>query len=151
MTSVALSVVLQASILAAPGQPYEVAYQNSVTTGRPLVVLLGADWCPACVKMKKSVLPEVERSGALDGIEFTYVDVDRRPELSRALSRGSAIPQLIRFQRRGDQWESQLLTGAHSPNKVAQFIAGPEPKKERPGWAARLSALTEVITGKSGP
>jgi thiol-disulfide isomerase/thioredoxin len=149
MTNLALSVVLQASVLAAPGQPYDQAYQNSVASGRPLVVLLGADWCPACVKMKNSILPEVEKAGGLRCVELTYVDVDRQPRLAQGLSRGASIPQLIRFERKGDQWVSQLLTGAHSTRKVSEFLACPQPERGPPSWSARLSAWSQSVLGGS--
>lgn len=155
MTSLALAVALQASMMGANSQGafanYEEAFQGSIDTGRPLVVLLGADWCPACVKMKNTILPEVHQAGGLAGINMTYVDVDRDPRLASQLARGSSIPQLIRFERRGTQWESQLLTGAHSPRKVAAFIqGGPDENKTPAGWGARLSSWAEVITGGHG-
>jgi thiol-disulfide isomerase/thioredoxin len=148
MTTIALSVILQVSITTTPGQSYSEAFVQSFQTGRPLVVLLGADWCPACLKMKDSIVPEVTRAGGLDGVSFAYVDVDRQPHLASILSRGSAIPQLIRFEQRGSDWESQLLTGAHSTRKVTAFIqGGPDENKTPDGWAARLSSWAQVMTG----
>jgi thiol-disulfide isomerase/thioredoxin len=147
MTTFALSVILQASAVAATGQSYSDAFARSYYTGQPLVVLLGADWCPGCVKMKNSVLPEVARGGGLQGVSFAYVDIDREPQLASKLSRGSSIPQLIRFERRGDSWESHLLKGAHSARKVAAFIQdGPDENKTAQGWAARLSGWAQTIT-----
>jgi thioredoxin-like negative regulator of GroEL len=149
MTTFALSVILQASVVATTGQSYSEAFARSYYTGQPLIVLLGADWCPGCVKMKEFVLPEVARAGGLRGVSFAYVDIDRQPQLASKLSRGNSIPQLIRFERRGESWESQLLTGAHSAGKVAAFIqGGPDENKTAEGWAARLSGWAQTIAEK---
>lgn len=122
MTSLALSVVLQAAVLGASEQDYSVAYQRSVQSGRPLVVLLGTAWCPSCQVMKGKVLPEVAKAGGLREVEFAYVDYDRQPELADQLARGNSTPQLIWFSRTAQGWRSDVLTGAQSPKKVASFI-----------------------------
>jgi thiol-disulfide isomerase/thioredoxin len=140
MSTIALSLILQASISADPDQTYSEALNQSLRTGKPLVVLLGADWCPACVKMKRLILPQVAKTGGLDGVAFAYVDADRQPQLASQLAQGSSIPQLFRFERRGSQWERQLLRGAHASEKVAAFIQGsPEDSSKSGGWSAILS------------
>jgi thioredoxin-like negative regulator of GroEL len=121
-----MAVMLQASVATGPEDAYAAAFHRSVSTGRPLVVLLGADWCPGCVKMKETILPQVADYGALDRVEFAYVDVDQAPQLAGRLARAGAIPQLIRFERTSTGWTKDVLTGAHSPKKVASFI-NPEP------------------------
>ncbi len=124
MTSLTMSIVLQAAVLGGSGQDqqYADAYQRSLRSGRPLVVLLGADWCPGCRVMKGRVMPEVAKEGGLRDVEYVYVDIDRQPELGDQLSRSNSIPQLLRFTPTRDGWQSGLLTGAHSPQTVASFI-----------------------------
>lgn len=124
MTSLALTVALQAVLLAAPEQDYSAAYQKSLDSGRPLVVLLGADWCPACLTMKNSILPQITQQGGLKEVEFTYVDIDRQSKLAEVLARARSIPQLIRFERRPSGWVSGMLLGAQSPEKVTSFVKG---------------------------
>jgi thioredoxin-like negative regulator of GroEL len=126
MTSLAIAAVVQASLLAATPtatpSDYSRAYQQSLTTGRPLVVLIGADWCPGCVVMKNRTIPEVARAGGLANVEFAYVDVDRQRKLAGQLARGQSIPQLIRFCPSERGWQSQVLTGAHPVEEVARFV-----------------------------
>ena len=54
------------AVVVSPAGPQEfgTARQNAETNGTPLVVIVGADWCPACVRMKNNTLPQVENLGA---------------------------------------------------------------------------------------
>lgn len=122
MLSMTLAVMVQSVVLSAQLPSLEEAYQRSVANGRPLVVLLGAEWCPSCVTMKNRVLPDAARAGAMNGVEFAYVDVDRDRAVAEKLSRDSAIPQLLRFDRRGERWAVQHLTGAQSVERVKSFL-----------------------------
>ena len=122
MSTLAMTVVLQAALLAAPADTYSGAFGRSTDSGRPLVVMLTADWCPGCVKMKNSILPEVEKAGGLKDVEFAYVDVDQNRELAAKLARGASIPQLVRFNKTPTGWQVNHLVGAQSPTKVNDFI-----------------------------
>lgn len=128
MTTLIVSALLQASVLGAPEQDYAAAVQQSVQSGRPLLVLLGADWCPACKVMRNSTIPAVAEKGGLEAVVFTYVDVDQNPELTAQLARGSSIPQLIRFEKKAGKWNARHMIGGNSVQKVASFIAG-EPEE----------------------
>lgn len=155
MTTIIMAAVLQASAATIPEKKpvtestYNAAWHRSMDSGRPLVVLLGADWCPACVQLKKSVIPRVAKAGALDGVEFAYVDVDRQPELAGRLAQANAIPQMIRFEKTEEGWRRDLLTGAHSVKKVTSFVEG-SPKEDEPAgglsaamlrWAVSIAAM----------
>jgi len=149
MTNLLLIAVINLSSLPAQPSHYDKAYWRSISSGRPLVVLLGADWCPGCRIMKGRILPEVAKVGGLANVEFAYVDVDRQTELAGELYRDNAIPQLIRFRRTNAGWESQHLTGAHSVQEVRAFINSgsvrkPASKKPTP----RLSRKDEPLSGK---
>lgn len=122
MSSLALVTIIQVSLLGAQESGFDRAYQQSVATGRPLVVLIGADWCPACQRMKNSTLPQAARAGGLSKVVFTYVDLDRQRELASRLSRTKSIPQLIRFDQTQSGWKGQLLVGAKSRQEVQAFI-----------------------------
>ncbi len=138
------------SLAAIPEKPYNDAARSSEATGKPLVVLLGADWCPGCVTMKNRVLPEVAKDGSLDQVEFAYVDIDKQPELARNLSQANSIPQLIRFERKSEeQWERQQLTGAQSVERVRSFLRGPAPS--RPVAAAQPNLWRTVSQWLAGP
>lgn len=153
MTALVLGLVVQASVVALPNQPFNEAAQRSAATGKPLIVLLGADWCPGCRTMKNSVLPEVARTGILEEVEFVYVDVDREPQLAERLLRDTSIPQLLRYQRVGDRWEGRVLLGAQSPEKVKSFIV-PEGRANKAGDEKPLAgrspwkSITQRLTGQ---
>jgi thiol-disulfide isomerase/thioredoxin len=122
VTNIILLALMQVSALAADEQGFDQAYQQSLKTGRPLVVLIGATWCPACQKMKNSILPRVAGVGGLNKVVFTYVDFDQQEQLASRLSRAKSIPQLIRFDRTASGWKSKCLVGAKSPREVYDFI-----------------------------
>jgi len=139
MTSLALATALQMALVAAAPQDYATAAQRSAELGRPLVVLVGATWCPGCQVMSNRTMPAVAEAGGLEGVEYAYVDADQQPELARQLLRGSSIPQLVRFDRVGDQWQVRHMIGAQSPDEVAAFVDA------RQG-ALRLSSFEKPVT-----
>ncbi len=122
MTSLILVAAIQ--LAAAPGQAdqFEQAFRKSATTGRPLVLLLGAKWCPGCMVMKDNVLPKVEKAGGMANVEFAYIDIDRNRQLAAKLSKAKTIPQLIRYHRTPKGWKYNLLNGAHKVPEVTTFI-----------------------------
>jgi thiol-disulfide isomerase/thioredoxin len=129
MSTVILVTLMQVSALGAEQQTFEQAYQRSLTTGRPLVVLIGATWCPGCQTMKHSVMPQVAEAGGLDQVVFFYVDFDRQRNLANRLKRGRAIPQLIRFDQTSTGWKTKCLVGAKRPREVCDFLSVDLPKK----------------------
>ncbi|MBN1588619.1 MAG: thioredoxin family protein [Pirellulales bacterium] len=122
MTNLILVVLLQVSAVGVEQGAFEQAYRESARTGQPLVVLIGATWCPGCQRMKNSILPQVAKVGGLDGVVFFYVDFDQQRQLAMKLKRASSIPQLIRFNRAATGWEVTCLVGAKSPQEVYNFI-----------------------------
>jgi thioredoxin-like negative regulator of GroEL len=135
MSTLALTVMVHASLLGASTDDYSQAYRRSVETGRPLVVLIGAQWCPGCVEMKNNILPKVAKTGGLDGVEFAYVDADRQPKIAAKLSRAQVIPQLIRLDKTKDGWKDQVLVGAQSPDKVREFLRTDSVSAKKPAIA----------------
>lgn len=123
MSGLAFTAVIQVFVLAADPQDFEQAYARSLQSGRPLVVLIGATWCPPCATMKKATLPAVAQAGGMRHVEYAYVDVNRQPTLSHALSQGTAIPQLIRYDRVAGSWQARYLVGARKPDAVSRFLA----------------------------
>jgi thioredoxin-like negative regulator of GroEL len=120
--TITLNVLLQAAAVAAGAQDYATAYRQTTESGKPLVVLVGADWCPGCRQMKYTAIPEVERGGGLQKVAFAYVNTDQEGELAGKLMQGGSIPQLVMYQKTPTGWKRQQLTGAHSPGAIQQFI-----------------------------
>ena len=123
MTGLTLSVVLQAAVLgASPTGSYEQAFVASRTSGQPLLVLIGADWCPGCQSMKRSVFPALRRRGVLRPVAFATVNTDQQRELAAKLMSGGRIPQLVMFHFDGDRWHRNQLTGPQGVESVERFI-----------------------------
>lgn len=126
MNPLLLSVVLQAS-MASGAQNYAEAYHQAEQTGRPLVVLVGADWCPGCQTMKQSVIPQLQQKGALANVAFAHVNTGVDPTLAGQLMQGNLIPQLVVYRKTATGWKRSQLTGVQSVGEAASFIApGPQ-------------------------
>jgi len=131
---VALSAMLQLSVLSAeavvpatlPAKSasltYVEAYRASQAEDKPLVVLVGADWCPACQTMKKSSMPQVANDGVFKEVAFTVVDTDKQGDIAREIMQGGSIPQLVMFHKTADGWRSERLVGGQSPSNILAFI-----------------------------
>ncbi len=101
---------------------FDGAIRRSEKSGRPVLVLLGADWCPGCRVMKKTVMPKLARQGGLDKVEYAYLDVDLQPKLADKLLRGNSIPQLVELHKTADGWSGRHLIGAQTVTAVESFI-----------------------------
>jgi thioredoxin-like negative regulator of GroEL len=122
MTGLTVAALIQSLSLVVGAQAYDQAYSNATTSGRPLLVLVGADWCPACRVMKSSTLVDMERQGKLGDVAFSVVDTDRQRLLSNQLMSGGSIPQLILFEKTENGWRKTQLTGAQSAGQVEAFL-----------------------------
>lgn len=122
MMQLSLNILLQALALAASNHDYTTAFRDSEQTGKPLVVLIGADWCPGCRTMKQSSMPEVQKRGGLDNVAYAVVNTDQEHQLAGKLMQGSSIPQLVLFQKTEAGWKRKQLTGAHSAGDIQAFI-----------------------------
>jgi thioredoxin-like negative regulator of GroEL len=117
-------ILLQYAVLADSPNSYVAALADAEASRRPLLVLVGAEWCPGCQTMKHSVLPSMARRGALKGVSFITVDADAESELAKQLMRGPSIPQLIVFSRGLDgKWHREQITGEAGESEVQSLIA----------------------------
>ncbi|HUT89527.1 MAG TPA: thioredoxin family protein [Thermoguttaceae bacterium] len=114
--------MLLASSIAQGAETYAEAYRLASQTGRPMVVLVGAEWCGPCQTMKQNVIPQIRRRGLLGRVAFATVCVDRQRELGKQLTRGGPIPQLLMFRRTYQGWRLSRLTGGQSVGDVEAFI-----------------------------
>ncbi len=122
MIHLTLNMLLSAAALGAGSHDYATAFKETNETGRPLVVLIGADWCPGCRQMKNATMPELERTGGLRKVAFAYVNTDNDHELAGKLMKGGSIPQLVMYRKNGDGWTRKQLTGAQSTSSVEAFL-----------------------------
>ncbi len=122
MFSASLAGIMQLAVLAAGGETYAEAHKVAMETRRPFVVMVGADWCPACEQMKEEVLPQVRKRGLLGKVAFAIVNLDREKELGDQLVRGGPIPQLLVFRRTSDGWRVRRLIGSQSVEAVEKLL-----------------------------
>ncbi len=123
MAAQLLSALMQMTLLANGGSvSYADAYAASAETGKPMLVLIGADWCPHCVVMKNRVMPQLQRQGALGEINYVTINSDQQPALARQMMQGSSIPQVVLYYRTADGWKRHRNVGAMSAGNVTQLI-----------------------------
>lgn len=126
VTGLTLSVAIQMALLGASPTTeasYARAHEMTAKTGRPLVVLVGAKWCPACVQMKNNVVPQLKRLGSLREVSYAEVDLDRDPELARLLTKGGPIPQLLMYRKTNMGWRLRRIIGGQSVENADRFIS----------------------------
>jgi thioredoxin-like negative regulator of GroEL len=117
------AILVQQAILAANPASYHAALQEAQAQKRPLLVLVGATWCPGCQTMKQTVLPAMARRGALKTVTFTTVDYDADAAIAKQLLRTGSIPQLIVFSHSPDgKWHRDELVGEASEAQVQSLI-----------------------------
>lgn len=109
-------------MIGAHGDTYFQAHHQTVKTGRPLVVLVGAEWCPACKVMKDTVIPAVKKRGGLNRVSFASVDIDEERDLGRSLLGGGRIPQLLMYRKTPTGWLMKRIVGSQSVKSVETFV-----------------------------
>ncbi len=122
MSGLAIGLVLQAALLTGGADTYETALKAAQENGQPLVVLIGADWCPGCVTMKTSTMPSLVKAGKLKGVNYVTINYDQNPTLARKLMQGNSIPQLVVFSKTEKGWHREQITGATSGGAVTGLI-----------------------------
>jgi len=122
MIHAAFAAVFQTALLAANPLPYDQAFAENAKTGKPLVVLIGADWCPGCVTMKKSSLPKASQDAVFGEVVYTTVDTDKNSAIAQQMMQGGSIPQLVMFHKTAAGWQAERLVGAQSPTAIIQFL-----------------------------
>lgn len=116
-----MAAVMQAALMGVGEANYAEAYKQA-ETGKPLVVLIGTDWCPGCVTMKNRVIPQIEKNGTLAKVAFTQINTDQDRELAAQMMRGNSIPQLVIYHQTADGWMRQIMVGAKSVAEVERAI-----------------------------
>jgi thioredoxin-like negative regulator of GroEL len=125
-------------LLVSATESYDAAHRETAKTGQPLVVMVGADWCPACQQMEKTVIPQVRERGLLRRVAFALVNLDRERDLAQNLIEGGPIPQLIVFRRSPDGWHRRRLIGGQSVETVEQVITEEVAENEAAANASKI-------------
>ncbi len=107
---------------ASDGESYTEAHQVTVKTGKPMLVMVSTEWCPACQVMKRKVMPQIRERGILSRVAFATVNPDQEGELSRQLIGNGPIPELVMYRKTPRGWIRRVLVGGQSVEAVEQFI-----------------------------
>ena len=119
----AMVIALQMCLVSWNAQGYDKAYHQSLESGKPLLVLVGADWCGACQVMKKRVMPQLDKDGVLRDIHCTELNLSEDEELANRISKVNTIPCLILFTKSDGKWQKSELIGMHNQKSVKAFLA----------------------------
>lgn len=125
MLSMFLTAALATVVSGSPSsnsQSYTDAYRTAQQDGKPLMVVVSADGCPACQTLKTATLETLQQNGQLGDVAVTVVNRDAQPELARQLMRGRMVPQIIVFSQTEGGWKRLQLTGFQSQGTVRSLI-----------------------------
>lgn len=106
-------------------QTYAEAYAESVEERKPLMVVVGAPWCPACNVLKDTTIKSMEQTGELDAVSLVVVNRDEQPELAQKLTKGEQlIPQIIVYAQdeENGKWKRRKLSGFQSKQPIRSLI-----------------------------
>jgi len=125
MTLTLCAAVMQSILLVSAtdaSETYTEARRKVVETGRPMVVMVGTDWCGPCQAMKRNILPKLRERGLFKRVAFAQVNADRDSELAKELTGGGPVPQFVMYRRTDHGWLRRKLIGGQSVEKVEEFI-----------------------------
>ncbi|TWU56535.1 Thioredoxin [Rubripirellula tenax] len=104
-------------------QKYAEAYEQSVTEQKPLMVVVGAPWCPACNVLKDTTIKQMAQTGELDSVSLAVINKDDDPELVKQLTGGDKmLPQIIVFTQEDGRWQRRKLMGYQPKQPVRSLI-----------------------------
>ncbi|MEM9826218.1 MAG: thioredoxin family protein [Planctomycetota bacterium] len=125
MLSVILAVCLSTAISESSlNQSYADAYRESVRDHKPLMVVVGAPYCPACKVLKQTTIQPMAATGELRDVSVAVVDKERDPKLAERLTGGEKLlPQIIVFsQDASGAWKRRKLLGYQPKQPVRSLI-----------------------------
>ena len=115
-------IAMCSAALGADGESYTDAHQVTMKTGKPMLVMVSTEWCPACQVMKRRIMPQIRERGLLTRVAFATVNPDQENELSRQLIGNGPIPELVMYHKTPRGWIRRVLVGGQSVENVEQFI-----------------------------
>lgn len=91
------------------------------TSGKPVILVFSAVWCPPCQQMKKEVYPSKEVTALHDKFEWAYIDVDEESNAAAARKFSvSSIPHIEFLDSSGKSLGNQV--GSTSPGDFAASL-----------------------------
>lgn len=93
----------------------------SAKSGKPMIVVFSAVWCPPCQQMKKEVYPSEAVKKLHDKFEWAYLDVDEDSNAAAIKKYGvNGIPHIQFIGKDGKDLGSQV--GGTSPEDFASSL-----------------------------
>jgi thioredoxin-like negative regulator of GroEL len=104
-------------------QNYADAYEQSVRQQKPLMVVVGAPWCPACNVLKETTIRSMAQTGELDSVSLAVINRDDDPALAKQLTEGEKmLPQIIVYTQDKGTWKRRRLLGYQPKQPVRSLI-----------------------------
>lgn len=101
---------------------YATALSTAKGSGKPVILVFSAVWCPPCQAMKKSVYPSAEVKPFHDKFVWAYLDVDQAANETVAKQfRVEGIPHIEFLNLDGKALDKQV--GASSAKEFSQTLA----------------------------
>lgn len=66
---------------------------------QPIILVLSADWCQYCQKLKKDITNNIDK---FNDITICIIDIDKYPEIAREF-KAKKIPKTIIFDSKGNK------------------------------------------------
>lgn len=101
---------------------YDSTLQIAKADNAPLLVLIGAEWCPYC-KLVYRRIDGMKASKALS-TAFAYIDEDKQPSLAVRLKRGNGLPQLFYWRSANDTRAASWRMGDTSEQQILAMVRG---------------------------
>lgn len=123
------------------GSPkFEKSYRSAISdakkTGKPVVLVFSASWCPPCQTMKKEVYPSAAVKEYHDKFVWAYLDVDDNDNEKASKEFGvSGIPHIQFLDASGKSVDKQV--GSSSPEAFAGKLAAVLKKADTSAPAAK--------------
>ena len=127
MNFVPVMLVLAALTNQSEPTDYRTAFDRAMKGDKPLLVLVTADWCPPCQKMKQTTIPSLISDDQFRNFNFATVDLDRDTIDARNLIGNGTVPQLVIFEKQNGIWQQRRLLGYKSPDTVKEFLGNTGP------------------------
>lgn len=97
---------------------YSENYQDSIINDKPLVVVVGAEWCNSCNVLKKNIMPKILEKFSRRHFNYAEIDADENQPLARKILIGDSIPQTVIYYKYNGEWKSKRWIGLFKETEI---------------------------------